>query len=90
MLGNGLLCSGISMVKVTIDRENCTSCGSCWDLCPEFFEENPADHFSQIIEDCRAGGNPAEGEAPEDAEACVRDAADACPVTVITVDEETP
>jgi len=78
------------MVKVTIDRENCTSCGSCWDLCPEFFEENPADHFSQIIEDCRTGGNPAEGEAPEDAEACVRDAADSCPVTVITMDEETP
>jgi ferredoxin len=73
-------------MKVTIDRDNCTSCGTCWDACPAFFEENPDDSFSRIVEKYQAGGNPAKGAAPEDLEACVTDAADSCPVQIIHVD----
>jgi len=74
-------------MKVTIDRNECTSCGTCWETCPAFFEENPEDHFSQVIEKFRSAGTIAEGTAPSDLEACVRDAADLCPVQIITVVE---
>ncbi|MCK9579425.1 MAG: ferredoxin [Methanoregula sp.] len=72
-------------MKVTIERTICVSCGSCWETCPGFFEENPDDSFSQVIEKFRSAGNIAKGTAPEDMEACVTDAADVCPVQIITV-----
>jgi ferredoxin len=72
-------------MKVTIDRNECTSCGTCWETCPAFFEENPEDHFSKVIDKFRSGRNIAEGTAPQDLEACVREAADLCPVLIITV-----
>ncbi len=56
-------------------------------MCPEFFEENPDDSLSQVREEYRVGGNPAEGIVPPDMEDCVREAADACPVEVILVEE---
>ena len=69
-------------MKVQIDRKDCTSCGSCWDLCPDLFEENPEDHFSEIAEPSRSG-SIAEGAVPEDLEGCAAEAADACPVQII-------
>lgn len=72
------------MVKVVIDRKGCISCGQCWTNCPEFFEENPDDNFSQVIEKYRAG-ELGEGEAPDDLVDCVVEAADNCPVQVIHV-----
>ncbi len=74
-------------MKVIIDRSNCVSCGTCWETCPEFFEQNPDDSFSQIIEKFRHEGDIAEGIPPEDMEACAADAADVCPVSVITIEE---
>jgi len=35
-------------MKVTIDREECISCGVCWDECPEFFEQNDEDEWSHV------------------------------------------
>jgi ferredoxin len=72
-------------MKVIIDRANCVSCGTCWETCPGFFEENPDDSFSQIVEKFRIGGSIAEGTPPDDMEACTVDAADLCPVSVITL-----
>ena len=72
------------MIKVTIERDGCTSCGSCWADCPEFFEENPDDNFSQIIEKYMIGG-AGEGEAPEDLVDCITQACEDCPVDVIHV-----
>ena len=72
-------------MKVSIDRSNCTSCGTCWEACPEFFEENPDDSFSQVKEKFRSDGNSGEGSAPVDLEACVTEAADLCPVQIITL-----
>ncbi len=74
-------------MKVTIDRNECTSCGTCWETCPAFFEQNPDDSFSQIMVKFRASDNPAEGSAPQDLEACVTEAADLCPVQIIRVEE---
>ena len=50
------------MVKVTIDRLECISCEACWTACPEVFEQNPEDEFSEITEQYRTNDNPAEGE----------------------------
>ena len=41
------------MTKVVIDREGCISCGTCWEDCPDFFEENQDDNLSQIVEKYR-------------------------------------
>jgi ferredoxin len=72
------------MAKVVIDREGCVSCGACWEGCPNFFEQNPDDNFSQIVEKYRAGGS-GEGEAPDALIDCVVAASDNCPVEVIHV-----
>jgi ferredoxin len=74
-------------MKVTIDRANCTSCGTCWETCPAFFEENTDDHFSRIIEKFRLNGAIAEGSVPDDLQGCVTDAADLCPVQIIALSE---
>jgi len=72
------------MIKATIERDGCTSCGSCWADCPEFFEENPDDNFSQIIEKYRTAG-VGEGEAPDDIVDCITQACEDCPVSVIHI-----
>ncbi|HNI42520.1 MAG TPA: ferredoxin [Methanoregulaceae archaeon] len=74
-------------MRVIIDRLNCVSCGTCWELCPDFFEENPDDSFSQVIERFRIEGNNAEGIPPIELEACTVDAADLCPASVISIEE---
>ncbi|HPS22013.1 MAG TPA: ferredoxin [Methanoregulaceae archaeon] len=74
-------------MKVIIDRLNCVSCGTCWEICPDFFEENPDDSFSQVIERFRIEGNNAGGIPPIELEACTVDAADLCPASVISIEE---
>ena len=73
------------MVKVSIDRNDCISCANCWTICPDFFEQNSDDSFSQVIEMYRVRGNIAEGEAPQKIEGVVKEAADSCPVQIIHV-----
>jgi ferredoxin len=72
--------------KVTITREECTSCETCWITCPEFFEQNPSDMFSQVVEKYRIGSNNAEGNAPDNLVAKVQEATDSCPVQIIHVE----
>ena len=72
-------------VKITIDRDECVSCESCWTICPEVFEQNSMDTWSQVVEKYQVGSNPAEGEAPEEMRAQVVEAADSCPVEIIHV-----
>lgn len=74
-------------MKVTIDRGSCVSCGTCWDTCPDFFEQDPDDTFSRIREPYRSDGDIARGTSPEALESCTRDASDLCPVQIITITE---
>ena len=75
----------MAKTKVTIDREECISCESCWTICPEFFQQNAVDNWSEVVEKYRIGGNPAEGEAPGELQDKVQEASDACPVQIIHV-----
>ncbi|MBN2105165.1 ferredoxin [bacterium] len=70
-------------LKVTIDREECTSCQVCWESCPDVFEESPEDGLSRITEAYRSENDEGEGLLPEDLESCVEEAAEGCPVEII-------
>jgi ferredoxin len=72
-------------MKVSIAREECIQCGSCEILCGQVFKL-PENDKSTIVEKYRTGGNPGEGEVPQELEKCVQAAADACPVTAISTE----
>jgi ferredoxin len=74
-------------MKVTIDREECTSCGTCWETCPDMFEENPDDSLNQIVEKYRLKGDIAVGVPSEAFEDCTVRAAELCCAEVIHVEE---
>jgi ferredoxin len=73
-------------VKVTIDRDQCIVCESCWNLCPEVFEQNSVDTWSQIVAKYQVGNDPATGEIPDSLKDKAQEAADACPVTIIHIE----
>mgnify|MGYP000035212729 FL=1 len=74
------------MAKVTIDKDACIGCGACWALVPNFFEQNPDDGKSQIVEQYRAG-DPTVGNAPDDMLNDIKSAAEGCPVGAIKIEE---
>jgi ferredoxin len=74
-------------MRVAVDRDECIACGTCWDDCPEVFEEDEADGLNQIVEAYRVGGDPAVGQVPDELVECVRRAAEGCPVEIIHVEE---
>jgi len=61
-------------VKVTIDLELCTGCGTCEAVCPEVFELDD-EGFARVIPgaDCAEAG-------------CCAEAADSCPEGAITIE----
>jgi ferredoxin len=71
---------------VRIDRGECIRCGSCWILCPDVFEDDWHDGYSQIVERYRLDGIQGEGLVPADLDECVREAAEDCPVQIIRVE----
>ncbi len=74
------------MAKVRIDKDTCIGCGACWALVPSFFEQNPDDGKSQIVEQYRVGGDPTVGDAPDDMLDDVKSAAEGCPVEAIKIE----
>jgi len=72
-------------IRVTIDRPDCISCGSCWSDCPEFFEQNHDDQRSQVVARFREEGDLGAGSAPPHLESCVKLAEEDCPVSIIHV-----
>jgi ferredoxin len=77
-----------SGMKIVLNRENCSICGTCWETCPEIFEQNPDDSFSQVVEKYRLNGNKAEGRLPAELEDCATEAAELCCADVIRIEKE--
>jgi ferredoxin len=63
------------IMKVTVDQEGCIGCGERIEMCPDVFswDDDTAVALS--------------GPVPENLEDDCREAADACPVDVITIEE---
>ena len=59
----------------SIDESGCIGCGLCTQVCPEVFEMGDSGVAEVIME-----------EVPENLEDSVQEAADSCPVEVITVE----
>lgn len=62
-------------MKASIDRDGCIGCGLCAETCPDVFrmdDEGLAEVYTNPI--------------PEDSEESAQEAADNCPVEVITVE----
>ncbi len=72
-------------MNVTIDRMECVSCGACWNICPDLFENNHCDSLSQITEPFRFCGDRAEGIIPDYLVSCALEAEHLCPVRIITI-----
>ena len=73
------------MIKITIDREGCISCGACWTSCSDVYEQNSEDAKSQVAEKFQVSGNVAEGKIEDSLLECALQGADICPVQVISV-----
>jgi ferredoxin len=71
-------------MRISIDRANCISCGSCEETCPEVFKLDE-DTFSSIVPKYRKG-DLGKGEVGDDLVSCVESARDACPVSVISTE----
>jgi ferredoxin len=69
-------------MKITIDREGCIECGLCFTTCPDVFELKDGEKANITVKYQK--GNLAEGEVGDDLKSCVQEAADSCPVQVIT------
>ena len=71
-------------MKIVIDQDGCIECGSCEATCPEIFVL-PEGEKSCVVAKFRKDSKPAEGEISEDLSNCAKDAADSCPVSVISL-----
>lgn len=65
-----------TILKATVDRDTCISCGLCASICPNVFEMDDEDIAIVIVDTI----------APEDL-ADAEDAAEQCPVAAITIEE---
>lgn len=70
-------------MKVTIDEEDCISCGTCMSLCGEVFEFGESGK-SVIVEEYREN-TPYEGEVSDDID-CVEEAVENCPTDCIHIE----
>lgn len=76
------------MAKVRVDKNLCISCGSCWAIAPQVFEEDPGTFKSRVKEPYRVADSESEsvGEIPPELVSDAKAAADACPAGAITVE----
>ncbi len=73
-------------MKVNIDRDGCIECGACESSCDQVFKL-PDNDKAIIVEKYQLDGKPESGEVPPELESCAQEAADACPVVVISTEK---
>lgn len=64
-------------MKATVDKDRCIGCGICVEVCPEVLEMDDDDK-------AKAKASP----VPPETESSCRDAADQCPDSAITIEED--
>ena len=69
-------------MKIILDRPKCIGCGSCAAVCPLFFEM--AQDNKSHLKNSQKDGQEIESLEVVDA-ACVKEAADVCPVQIIKI-----
>ena len=69
-------------LKIHIDQEGCIECGLCEQTCPEVFIVESGQK-ARIVEKYQKNASN-DGEVPDDLTSCANDAAESCPVQVIT------
>ena len=69
-------------MKVRIDQDGCIGCGTCTNVCRDVFVLDD-DGKACIVARYRKGA-PDSGEAPDNIAGCAGDAANSCPVQVIS------
>ena len=74
------------MVTVKIDRDGCIGCGMCWHVCPDVYEQDADEGKSSIAAALQQNGVLDQAEVDENLADCARQGADACPVSVISVE----
>lgn len=67
----------MKVIKASVDRDGCISCGLCINLCPHVFQMADDDKAMAINE-----------IVPEEFTQCAQEAEESCPVAVIRVTEE--
>ncbi len=72
-------------MKIVIDRDGCIECGACEATCPDVFQLKEGEKAS-IVEKYRSNGLPEKGTVGEDLSDCAQEAADSCPVEVISTE----
>ena len=63
-------------MKVIVDADTCIGCSTCEGICPEVFEMTDDDKASVKLD-----------KIPAEVEDACREAADACPVEAISIEE---
>jgi ferredoxin len=64
-------------MRVVIDHDECTGCGTCESICPDVFELRD-DGLSYVIDE----------EPSSDLMDCIEESAEECPVECITIVDE--
>ena len=72
-------------MKIVLERKKCIGCGSCVALCPVFWEmsEDGKSNLKDSATDQNTGNQELEIEAIQ----CSQEAADACPVQIIHIEQ---
>ena len=71
----------MSEYKIVLEREECISCESCVNACPDSFEMDD-DGWARMKDSMRVGSN--DEQETEDL-GCCKEAAEACPVNIIHI-----
>jgi len=64
-------------MKISVDKELCTGCELCADICPDIFE------MQGETAEAYANNDP----VPEDMQDCAREVSDSCPAGAIPITE---